>query len=42
MKTELVANWVVVDGRLELHWSIKDDNRLMMMNRFVSQPSKVA
>ncbi len=42
MKTELVANWVLVDGRLELQWSIKDDNRLVMINRFVSQPPKAA
>jgi hypothetical protein len=35
MKTEMVAKWVVVEGRLELQWSIKDENRVMRTNRFV-------
>jgi hypothetical protein len=42
MKTELNANWVVVEGRLELQWSTKEDNRVMRMNRFVYQAPKAA
>ncbi len=42
MKTELTAKWVLVEGHLELRWIAKDDNRVVVMNRFVSQPQKAA
>jgi hypothetical protein len=42
MKTELVANWVLVDGHLTLQWFLKDDNRVVIMSRFMSQPPKTA
>jgi hypothetical protein len=42
MKTALVAHWVVVEGRLELQWSIKDDDRAIEMSRWVSPSPKAA
>ncbi|WP_404788592.1 hypothetical protein [Altericista sp. CCNU0014] len=42
MKTELVARWVVVEGRLELQWSIADNNLAIATHRFVSQIPKAA
>lgn len=42
MKTELTAKWVLVEGHLELRWTAKDDNRVVMMNRFAAQPQKAA
>jgi hypothetical protein len=42
MKTEMVAKWVVVEGRLELQWSIKEENWVIRMNRLVVQMPKAA
>jgi hypothetical protein len=42
MKTELTAKWVLVEGHLELRWIAKDDNRVVMINRFAAQSQKAA
>jgi len=42
MNTELVSKWVIVDGRLELQWSIKDNIQVMVLNRCLSQTAKAA
>ena len=42
MKTEMLAKWVMVDGRLELQWSVKDDNQVIYLNRCLSQTAKAA
>lgn len=42
MKTEMLAKWVMVDGRLELQWSVKDDNQVIYLNRRLSQTTKAA
>ncbi len=42
MKTELIANWVLVEGHLELRWIAKDDNRFTIINRFVSPLQEAA
>jgi hypothetical protein len=42
MKTELVAKWVSVDGRLELQWAVKEENQVIYLNRCLSQTAKAA
>jgi hypothetical protein len=42
MKTEMVAKWVMLDGRLELQWAVKDDNQMIYLNRCFSQTAKAA
>jgi hypothetical protein len=42
MKTEMVAKWVLVDGHLELQWSVKADSQVIYLNRCLSQAAKAA
>jgi hypothetical protein len=42
MKTEMTAQWVLVDGRLELQWSVKEDSRVIYLKRCLTQTAKVA
>jgi hypothetical protein len=41
MKMEMIAKWVMVDGLLELQWSLKDDNQVIYLNR-LPQTAKAA
>jgi hypothetical protein len=42
MKTEMTAKWVLVDGHLELQWSVKEDSQIIYLNRCLSQIAKAA
>lgn len=42
MKTELVAKWVSVDGRLELQWTVKEENQVLYLKRCLSQMAEAA
>jgi hypothetical protein len=42
MKTEMTAQWVLVDGRLELQWLVKTDSQVIYLNRCLSQTAKAA
>jgi hypothetical protein len=42
MKTEMTAKWVMVDGRLEQQWFVKEDDRVIYLNRCLSQAALAA
>ncbi len=43
MQSQLVAKWIVQDGRLVVHWIVADaENRILYLNPQVSSQSKAA